>query len=318
MLILLFPHFVLLTLGTIFRDGLRSDVQKWSKHERASVKTTIEDRRKKLEERLNRFNQKAQEMIGDNAEELLDILPPFTGWEERDEGIHENENEESDVDEDEESNVGEEEESNGDEDEAFDTKEDEDEKSEKPETTPIWMPSSLNPDDVDKSSNLKLLASQELELRKGQASDCLQGLRLALGHKAILYRTKVRQADTNNRKTRAWDDIKVATKKVNKHVRAYRRARRALEHLGADDSTLAHFQELLTKDLKVNSDITEENRVGQRSDTLPWFWRLDGQNADQHKTWMQECKMVFFLGYEHPYSLTFSLQSKLVESQGTS
>jgi hypothetical protein len=277
---------VLLTLGTIFRDGLRSDVQKWSEHETASAKTSIEDRRKKLEERLNHFNQKAQEMIGDNVEEVLDILPPFTGWKEDHEGVYEDEDEESDVCEDEESN--------GDEDEASDRNEDEDEKSEKPETTPIWMPSSLNPDDIHKSSNLKLLASQELELRKGQASDCLQGLRLALGHKAILYRTKVRHADTNTRKTRAWGDIKVAAKKVNRHVRAYRRARRALEHLGADDSTLAHFQELQTKDLKVNLDVTEENRVGQRSDTLPWFWRLDGQNADQHKTWMQECRVFSF------------------------
>jgi hypothetical protein len=284
---------VLLTLGTIFRDGLRSDLQKWSMSETASGKLSLEDRRKKLEERLNCFNQKAQEMMGGNGEEVLDILPPFTGWEESDDGIYE--------DEDEESNVGEEEESNGDENEAFDRKEDEDEKSEKPEMTPIWMPSSLNPDDIERL-NLKILAGQELKLRKGQASDCLQGLRLALGHKAILYRTKVRHAHTNNRKTRAWGDIKAATKNVNKHVRAYSRARRALEHLGADDLTLAHFQKLQTKDLKVNSDVTEENRVGQRSDTLPWFWRLDGQNADQHKTWMQECRGGFFFSVmKHPY-----------------
>jgi hypothetical protein len=104
---------VLLTLGTIFRDGLRSDVQKWSEHETASAKTSIEDRRKKLEERLNHFNQKAQEMIGDNVEEVLDILPPFTGWKEDHEGVYEDEDEESDVCEDEESDVCEDEESNG-------------------------------------------------------------------------------------------------------------------------------------------------------------------------------------------------------------
>ena len=75
-------------------------------------------------------------------------------------------------------------------------------------------------------------------------------------------------------KTRAWDDIKVANLKVIKHVRAYRCARRALEHLGADNATLARFQKLQTKHLKISADITEENRVGQRSDTLPWFWRL--------------------------------------------
>jgi len=287
-----------LTSSTIFRDELRLDLQKLSMYETASGKTSIEDRRKKLEERLNRFNQKAQEMIGDNEEEVLDILPPFTGWEESDEGSYENEDRQSNVGEDEESNVGEEEESNGDEDESSDGK---DEKSEKPEMTPIWMPSSLNSEDVERL-NLKVLAAQELELRKGQASDCLQGLRLALGHRAILYRTKLRHSKTTKGKSRAWGNIKAATIKVNKHVRAYRRARRALEHLGADDSTLAHFQKLQTNDLKVNLDVTEENRVGQRSDTLPWFWRLDGQNADQHETWMQECRALFlFLGHDHPY-----------------
>src|ERR1700684_823252 len=143
---------MLLTSGTIFRDELRLDLQKWSMYETASGKTSIEDRRKKLEERLNRFNQKAQEMIGDNAEEVLDILPPFTGWEESDEGIYENEDGQSNVGEDEESNVGEEEESNGDEDESSDGK---DEKSEKPEMTPIWMPSSLHPEDVERL-NLKV------------------------------------------------------------------------------------------------------------------------------------------------------------------
>jgi hypothetical protein len=269
----------------IFRDGLRSDLQKMSTYKTASERTTIEDRQKKLKERLDRFNQKAQETMGDNAEEGLDVLPPFTGWEESDKGIY--------GDEEEELNSDEEEASDRDEKEASDRTEDEDENSEKPETTLIWMPSLLNPEDIERL-NLKVLADQELELRKGQASDCLQSLRLALGHKTILYRTKLRQAKSTNHKGRAWGDIKAAAIKVNKHVRAYRRARRALEHLGADKSTLAHFRKLQTKDLKVNSDITEENRVGQRSDTLPWFWRLDGQNADQHNNWMQECRGVFF------------------------
>jgi len=81
--------------------------------------------------------------------------------------------------------------------------------------------------------------------------------------------------------------------KINKHLRAYKRARKALECLKADAATLSQFQELQTEHLKLSADITEENRVGQRSDVLPWFWRLDGQNADQHNTWMQECKLLF-------------------------
>jgi hypothetical protein len=246
-----------------------------SQHATISGKSGIEDRRRKLEDRLDHFNQKAAELIGENAEEDLDILPQFTGWEHSDD----------------EEEVAE---------ESHDIWEevDEEENSEKPETAPICMPSSLKQEDIGRFG-LGVLASQELELRKGQAGDCLQGLRLALGHKAVLYRTKVRMAKSSVDKTRAWDDIKATSIKINKHVRAYRRARRALEHLGADEATLAKFQKLQTKHLKVSADVTEENRVGQRSDTLPWFWRLDGQNADQHNTWMQECKLYFLFDWAH-------------------
>ena len=59
------------------------------------------------------------------------------------------------------------------------------------------------------------------------------------------------------------------TIKINKHLRAYRRARKALEHLGANDATLMQYQKLQTEHLKLSADITEENRVGQRSDVLP-------------------------------------------------
>ena len=209
--------------------------------------------------------------MGENAEEDLDTLPQFTGWESDEEGDSGNEDEVSGV---------------------WEEEEDDEENSENPETTPICMPSSLKPEDIQRLG-LGILAAQELELRKGQAGDCLQGLRMALGHKAVLYRTKVRSAKTSVDKTCTWDDIKVITIKINKHLRAYRRARKALEHLGADDATLMQYQKLQTEHLKLSADITEENRVGQRSDVLPWFWRLDGQNADQHDTWMQECKFIF-------------------------
>lgn len=237
-----------------------------SRHATTLERTSIEDRRRKLEGRLNRFHQKAEEFIGENAEEDLETLPQFTGWE--------------DDEEDKSSDIWEEDEEN------------EEENPENPETTPICMPSSLKLEDIQKFE-LGILASQELELRKGQAGDCLQSLRMALGHKAVLYRTKVRRAKTSVDKTRIWDDIKAITIKVNKHLRAYRRARKALQHLGADSATLTRYQELKTEHLKLSADITEENRVGQRSDVLPWFWRLDGQNADQHNTWMQECKFIF-------------------------
>jgi len=55
----------------------------------------------------------------------------------------------------------------------------------------IFMPSSLQIADIHRLG-LASMASQELELRQGQAHDALEGLRLALGHKSLLFRTKVR------------------------------------------------------------------------------------------------------------------------------
>jgi hypothetical protein len=249
------------------RDSLLSDFSKTSKQATTLEQTSIEDRRRKLEERLNCFHQKAEEFLGENADEDLDVLPPFTGWENENK---ENEQEFSDA-----------------------WEEDEDEISENPEMTPICLPSSLKPADIQRLG-LGVLATQELELRKGQANDCLQNLRMALGHKAVLYRTKVRKAKTSVDKTRIWDDVKAITVKINKHIRAYRRARKALQRLGADNAILLQYQELQSEHLKLSADITEENRFGQRSDVLPWFWRLGGQNEDQHDTWMEECKFIVF------------------------
>ena len=170
----------------LYRDSLRSDLHKMSKQATILGQTSIEDRRRKLEGRLNCFHQKAKEFIGEKTE---DILPQFTGWE-------------SD-DDDKLSEVWKEDEK------------DEEESSESSENAAICMPSSLRPEDIQKLE-LEILASQELELHKGQASDCLLGLCMALGHKAVLYRTKVRTAKTSTDKTRTWDDIKAITIKVNK------------------------------------------------------------------------------------------------------
>jgi len=266
------------------RDNLRSDIRKKSKRATASERTTIKDRQRKLDSRLSTFHQKAAEFMGDIGDEDVDLLPQLSGVVVEDD--------EDSGGEDGGDDVLEEENSNGEEEEEDD--DDDDDEHEHPENTPICLPSPLKRDDIQKLGLLDL-AAQEMELRQGQANDSLMGLRMALGHKAVLYRTKVRTATSSIGKTRAWDDIKVATIKVNKHVRAYKRARKAMERLGADDAMLGKYQELEREHLKLSGDITEENRFGQRNDVLPWFWRLEGQNAEQDNTWMQECKSYIHL-----------------------
>jgi len=55
-----------------------------------------------------------------------------------------------------------------------------------PEHMSIFMPSSLQFAYIQRLG-LVTMASQELELRQGQANDALKGLRLALGHKSFLF-----------------------------------------------------------------------------------------------------------------------------------
>ena len=73
-LLLNIVNFLSLTCVPNSRDGLRSDLQKMSQHATTSGKSSIEDRRRKLEDRLDHFNQKAAEFIGENGEEDLAAL----------------------------------------------------------------------------------------------------------------------------------------------------------------------------------------------------------------------------------------------------
>jgi len=48
--------------------------------------------------------------------------------------------------------------------------------------------------------------------------------------------------------------------------------------LGADTSILEKYKALKEEDLKLNKDITEESRLYQRNDILPWFWIASTEN----------------------------------------
>ena len=73
-----------------------------------------------------------------------------------------------------------------------------------PEKIPLLMPSAVGEENI-KTNRMKALACQELKLRQGQANDCLERLRLALGHKSLLFCIRVRNASSVKEKTKAWD-----------------------------------------------------------------------------------------------------------------
>ncbi|KAG2337892.1 hypothetical protein BDR05DRAFT_894549, partial [Suillus weaverae] len=65
-------------------------------------------------------------------------------------------------------------------------------------------------------------------------------------------------------------------------------SRAAMQRLGADSDTLTLYQSLKAEDLAVSKEVTEENRHGQGSDRLAWFWRINSAVNSQKSEWMYE------------------------------
>ncbi|KAI6018871.1 hypothetical protein EDC04DRAFT_2607677 [Pisolithus marmoratus] len=126
----------------------------------------------------------------------------------------------------------------------------------------IWMPSSIG---AAKLMELGLhgLLKEERELRIGQANDCLDQLRTDLGNKAM-------------EGTRSKKEIQKVVARVNKHVRSYQRARQAILQLDPDVNIEERYQEIQPEDLAVSKEVTEENKFGQGTSKLAWFWMMDG------------------------------------------
>ena len=156
-----------------------------------------------------------------------------------------------------------------------------------PERERIMLLSALAPGEIERMS-LQSIAMIEAELRKGQVADALQGLRLALGEKSLCFRTEVRNADSQRTTNRAWDNIHKLDAEARKCRSTYLLARSALQRIGTDPEYLAMLHDISDDDLKVAGDLTDERRFGQRSDTLPWFWRIGDAN-DSGGPRIQEC-----------------------------
>ena len=140
-----------------------------------------------------------------------------------------------------------------------------------------------------KEYGLEELGRMEYQLREGQANDALEKLRDCLAEKSMRFRTGVRLAKGQRKVTRAWDSIHRVDNQIKQAVAIYRRARHAIGELG-DGTGLKRFQEIKRSDLKMSGDIVEENRVGQKSSVLPWFWRLDRKVKGNHSSYEKECK----------------------------
>jgi hypothetical protein len=183
-----------------------------------------------------------------------------------------------------------------------------------PEKERITLPSALAPGEIARLS-LDAIAGVEAELRKGQINDSLEGLRLALGEKSLCFRAEVRNANSQRTTQRAWDNIHKFDSEARKHRNMYNHTRDAIRRLPVEDQYLDTLQDITEGDMKMSGDITEENRFGQQSDTLAWFWRQgsDPGSDDIASPRMHECKfnscdcILVRHSYVFPYSLSCHL-----------
>jgi hypothetical protein len=256
MLSKIFQIFDMTYSNFIVRDALRASIRQLPEHPTASQRTVIEEKRQKLTSRINKFNSAA--MVMTNGMEL-----------EGGEGVPQDDPELCL------------EEADGDnflriEDAEGDCILDMEGEADSPaEVAEVWMPS-LAASDTIMDDVITALRQEELKLRKGQANDCLEKLRQALGDRSVVFREKIHSNKSiHHQGTRSKKELLTITLSINKQARGYRRSRAAMQRLGADLDTLALYQPLRAQDLGVSKEITEENRHGQGSDALTWFWRIN-------------------------------------------
>lgn len=255
----------------VIRDGLRSSIRQLPEDPTASQRTLMEEKRQKLLSRINKFHETA--LVMTNGMELeggagLHQDDPELCLEEADgsnfPGIEE---------------LGE--------DSILDIGDDADSPAEVAE---LWMPSWGTSDPI-MNDVVMPLRQEELELRKGQANDCLEKLRQALGDRSVVFREKLHSNKSiHHQGTRSTKELRKITLAINKHAREYRRSRAAMQRLGADSDTMSSYQALKAEDLTVSKEVTEENRHGQGSDRLAWFWRINSAEDSQKSEWMNECE----------------------------
>ena len=161
------------------------------------------------------------------------------------------------------------------------------------EHVPLLLPSTLGWAWCNKNG-AKALAIKEAKLRCAQANDSIHGLRLALGFKSALFRNQVRDARTQQTKTRAWTAIHNVDNTVHQHARNYSMARDAYYNIQDTSGSPPELPPLLTTDLRVNTAILGAAQVGQRNKQLSWIWSF-GISNKQDGTWMDECKHLLLV-----------------------
>lgn len=254
---------------------MRSHIKSLGKKPSITQKNDLAERRQRLKARIDRFRRDASKIIPVAEEEeftlvaILDDGDDVTDFPAIDDGVSDTEN---NLDWDPDDNDGEE---------------------VVPEAIRLLLPSSLTHAQRTRLG-VQDIAAKEMQLRQGQANDALEGVRNSLAQVSLVFRTKVREAKSVYTRTRSWNEVQRSNMQVQQHVSRYKTARNALIQLRASPDILGRFLEIKREHLKMPGDIVEANRIGQRSDSLAWFWRLDANKSGNQEGWMKECRFNLY------------------------
>jgi hypothetical protein len=130
----------------------------------------------------------------------------------------------------------------------------------------------------------------EMSLREGQANDALHNLRIYLCNKAILFRTTVRQANSQALKTRAWSQVTSVQQAVSLHASIYTKTRKQMMKLEPGQDQLQKYKPLLREQLKISTAVGDPNARGQRNESLAWFWSVEVDLGGPDQSWNEECE----------------------------
>ncbi|KAI0257707.1 hypothetical protein BC834DRAFT_848761, partial [Gloeopeniophorella convolvens] len=140
----------------------------------------------------------------------------------------------------------------------------------------------------------KSLAVKEAKLRVAQAHDAIHKIRLALGFKSSLIRTRVRTAKSQKTKKSAWSSVHGVDAGVQEHARVYSLARDMFDVLEDALPSQESLPELTKADMKVQTLVLGSNEQGQRNEQLPWIWTF-GIQENNGPHWFAELQRVHWL-----------------------
>lgn len=159
------------------------------------------------------------------------------------------------------------------------------------ERTPIFFPSQFSTA-TSQTNSMHRYALQEISLREGQANDALQGLRLALSTKSVMFRTDLRHQKKKKGKTRAWANIHNIDRSARHFAQVYKHSRQRLINLCAPQATLDRYQELQAEHMDVKTTIIDPATRGTRYSSRAWFWSIDVQGDIEKVDAMSECEFL--------------------------